>query len=279
VKRGHELEEPYWRKELQDFHAFVALHPSASYRDWQPTKWQSLCGITSILCTRYGTGTALEIGCGSATLLLQLAASGWRCVGVDRSPNAIALARAAGASLGVHSTDLQVRDFRSLPPTRHDLVFSIGVIEHLDEDGQLELLDLHFQHATKAVLIGVPNLASPVFRSYVEWARRNDRLYEDEHLPISVPGLAARLGRKVHVADGAHLFLSRGEYFIPGDPKLDEFYASLANRLTERGGEHYAAFPHMDFTAADIEVLAPVEQEAGVEERTRCGFLNYFLLE
>jgi SAM-dependent methyltransferase len=279
MKSDRMLEDSYWRKELQAFQAFVTMHPSSTYRDWQPTKWQSLSGITSILRKRYGISTALELGCGSATLLLQLAAAGWTCTGVDRSRNAIMLAHRAGESLEVHSADLQVMDFWSLPQTRHDIVFSIGVIEHFDEEGQLELLKMHFHHATKAVLIAIPNLTSPVFNSYIEWARRKNRLYERKHVPISVPRLAAQLGRKIHVADGAHLFFSRSEYFIPGDSALETFYASLAKRLVEIGGTRYSAFPHMDLTAADIDILACVEQQAGTEERICYGFLNYFLLE
>jgi SAM-dependent methyltransferase len=279
MKQDGALEEQYWRKELQAFREFMTSNPGASYRDWQPTKWQALLGISAMLTDRYGAGTALELGCGSATLLLQLAGAGWHGVGVDRSASAISLASAARETLDIANAEFAVEDFGRLPASSHDLVFSIGVIEHLDEDGQLALLDLHFQHASKAVLIGIPNLASPVFRSFIQWARRNDRLYEDDHHEICVPELAERLGKSVRVHDGAHLFLGRGEYFIPGDAELDAFYAAVAIRLADARGPRYAAFPRMDFGADDIDMLARVEQEAGIEERLRYGFLNYYLME
>jgi len=272
-------EELYWRKELQSYQAFIGSRPGASYSDCQPTKWQALLPIAKMLTERYGPGSALELGCGSATLLLQLAAAGWRCMGVDRSASAISMARAVSNSLALGNAEFRLADFYQLPETRHDLVFSIGVIEHLHEEDQLALLDLHFRHSTKAVLIGIPNLTSPVFRSFIEWARRNDRLYEEPHQEISVPGLAKRLGRTVQLKNGAHLFLGRGEYFIPGDDALAAFYAEMNYRLTAIGGARYASFPHMDFDSSDIAILARVEQETCAEKKQRFGFINYFLLE
>jgi len=272
-------EEQYWRKELQAFQDYLTLNPFSDYRDWQPTKWQALLNISTSLVEFYGTGTAFELGCGSATLLLQLAAMGWRCKGIDRSPSAIAIAIRAAKSLGINNVELSVGDFSFVDFGTYDLVFSIGVIEHLDEAGQLALLDLHFQHASHGVLIGVPNLASPVFRSFLEWARRNDCLYDREHVDISVPRLAAKLGRKVRVEDGAHLFLSRREYVLHGDEDLDKFYASLRNKLTMVGGPHFARFPRMNFSSAEIAILARVERETSITERLSFGFLNYYLLE
>ena len=125
----------------------------------------------------------------------------------------------------------------------------------------------------------VPNLASPVFQSFLGWAEATGRLYEDEHFDISVPDLAEELGCKVAVADGCRLFLPRAEHYAASDSELDDFNDELRKRLIAAGGARYADFPHMDFTAADIDVLHAVEEAASTEERMHFGFLHYYLLD
>lgn len=275
-------EEAFWGKEVKAFKEFLTIKPNLNYRDWQPTKWQSLQAICNTLVHNFGeNGTALELGCGSATLLLQLAVAKWHCIGIDISPSALELASIAAQSLGVSTEQFKLVncDFNKWDGPKADIVFSIGVLEHFDVEEQRQLLDFHCHNAQKAVLIGVPNLESPIFNSFIEWARQNNRLYEEEHLPISVRHLANDLGRKVLVEDGCHLFLSKCEYFIEGNQELDDFYTSLRARLVRSGGERFSSFPHMDFDANDIDVLSIVETETSQAERLRFGFLHYFLLD
>ena len=74
----------------------------------------------------------LDIGCGSATILAELAARGFDCVGVDRSEHALALAhRVAEAS----ETPIVLR--AELDPAwkgTFDTMVSFEVLEHLDDD-------------------------------------------------------------------------------------------------------------------------------------------------
>ncbi|NOK00104.1 MULTISPECIES: class I SAM-dependent methyltransferase [Myxococcus] len=282
------LEEAYWSKELASFRGFIKERPGANYRDWQPTKWQSLARVSAELVA---TGretlrmpTALELGCGSATLLTQLAAGGWKCVGVDCAPSALMLAREAAESLCLSNTpSFLLADFLS-PEFKHqidpaDLVFSIGVLEHFDGAAQEEVFEIHCQFSRQWVLIGLPNLESPIFRSFIEWARRAGRLYEEEHFPVSVPSLAVKSGRRLLRSDGCHLFLSRAEYYIEGDPELDAFYARLRELLICQGGERYRNFPRLDLRPDDIPILQSVEANVSDHERLRFGFLNYYLVE
>jgi hypothetical protein len=53
----------------------------------------------------------------------------------------------------------------------------------------------------------------------------------------------------------------------------------VRSRLVEAGGARYASFPNVCFTAADIDVLKSVEDEATPAERMRFGFLHYYLLD
>ena len=279
----------YWRKELASLREFRSGARGGTYRDWQPTKWQSLRRVLDGVfahCAEAGTPprSAVELGCGSATLSIKLAQRGVRVTGVDREPDALDLARACCDGLGLPTSPRFVRgDFLTerlsdtVAPA--DLVLSGGVIEHWDVDGQLRALQAHVDLSNRWVLVTVPNLDSPVFQSFLHWAEATGRLYEDEHYDISVPDLAEAAGCEVALVDGCRLFLPKAEHYAGSDPELDDFNDELRSRLVAAGGMRYAAFPEMNFTAADIDVLQAVEEAASVEERMRFGFLHYYLLD
>ncbi len=73
------------------------------------------------------SGRALDLGCGTGTNSLYLARCGFRVVGVDFSPKAIALARAKGRQSGLPvefvSTDVTQLDFLKEP---FDLILDIS---------------------------------------------------------------------------------------------------------------------------------------------------------
>jgi SAM-dependent methyltransferase len=73
-----------------------------------------------------GAGRALDVGCGNGNHLRRLAALGFRARGLDVSPRAVALCRAAG--LDVDEGTLE--DAR-LPAASFDLVVASHVLEHL----------------------------------------------------------------------------------------------------------------------------------------------------
>jgi SAM-dependent methyltransferase len=279
----------YWRKELASLREFRARRSGATYRDWQPTKWQSLSRMVDRVLARCAAAGApprsvVELGCGSATVSIKLALRGLAATAVDMVPEALDLARSCCEGLGLPVLpSFVLGDFLgggllgTVP--RSDIVFSGGVIEHWEVDGQRRALQAHIDLSKRWVLVTVPNLDSPVSRSFVEWAKVTDRFYDDPHYDISVPTLAEELGCQVALADGCRLFLPRAEHYAASDAELDDFNADLRARLIATGGTRYAAFPRMDFTAADIDVLLAVEEAASAEERMRFGFLHYFLLD
>ncbi len=80
------------------------------------------------------TGRALDLGCGTGTTALYLAARGWQVVGVDFVPQAIRQAqrKAQKASSGgatFHIADVSRLDFVEPP---FDLVIDIGCLHGLD---------------------------------------------------------------------------------------------------------------------------------------------------
>jgi SAM-dependent methyltransferase len=280
---------PYWETELASLGEFRIAERGATYRDWQPTKWQSCRRLIEHAlgrCAEAGTvpRSAIELGCGSATISIQLALRGLAVTSVERVPAALELARASCSGLGLDTLPTFVLgdfldDGVSAVLTRADLVYSGGVIEHWGEDGQRLVLQRHVDLSGRWVLLTVPNLDSPVFQTFVRWAKGAGRFYKDEHFEISVPALAAAAGCRVALSDGCRLFLKRAEHYAAADAELDDFCDDLRWRLVAAGGKRYAAFPEMSFTAADIDVLHAVEEGASAEERMRFGFLHYYLLD
>jgi SAM-dependent methyltransferase len=280
---------PYWGKELASLRRFRERAGHATYRDWQPTKWQSLRGLidtTLERCAAAGSPprSAIELGCGSATISIKLAKRGLAVTSVDMVPEALQLARECCEGLALPAPPKFVlSDFcrKRLSETVEsaDLVLSGGVIEHWEVDGQREVLRRHLALSNRWVLLTVPNLDSPVFRSFIRWAKAADRFYGDDHYDISVPELAEHAACEVALMDACRLFLTRCDHYSAGDSELDDFYAEMRSRLVAAGGKRYAAFPKMTFNASDIDVLYSVERAATTEERMRFGFLQYFLLD
>lgn len=279
----------HWSREAAAFDRHLADRPGADYRDWQPTKWQSLETVRDRLVEHCWGGrpgadaTALELGCGSATLLVMLQQLGVAGTGVDRDPQARELVVRTADSLQVTAPELLDLDFFEpgavdrLPVA--DLVFHVGVIEHFDHQTQLDFLRLSARLSRRWVMIGIPHEHGPVFSGFLQAVTAADAVYDDEHEHIDVPALVAEAGFRLEHADGAHLFYSTPDLYTPGDPELDRLYGSLRERLVAAGGERYAAFPHVGFGADDITVLREVEESLTAQERYDAAFLRWYLVD
>ena len=276
----------YWAREQEDFDSARAADESGySYRDWQPTKWQALDRLRQhVLMFAAAQGSpvrsALELGCGSGTLLLQMALGGVRGTGVDRDSSALSLAAASARSHGVSSElfKLQLMDFMTEDfPAYADLVFSIGVIEHFDLEEQVKVLRRHFDFSNSWVLIAVPNLTSPLFQAFLKAKAHDGRLYDEEHVAVDVPALALSVGAKVELQDGCHVFLSKQDDRRFADPELVAFEDELRERMVAVN-KSYSDYPRMDLESWSIEVLSQVESSLSREQREHFGFLRWYLL-
>lgn len=113
------------------------------------------------------SGTILEYGCGSGSLLLNLAREERfrRCIGVDLSANALAMVQQAWRELGSGEDDkLQVMIptddlLPEVPDGSVDVILSLATIEHVINP-YVVLDELHRIASENAVFIGcVPNYA------------------------------------------------------------------------------------------------------------------------
>ncbi len=82
-------------------------------------------------------GRCLDAGCGGGQILLPLVDGGWDAHGVDSSPQMIGFAREALKRNGhdeERATVSSVEDLSAFKDNSFDVVFSMGVIEYLNDD-------------------------------------------------------------------------------------------------------------------------------------------------
>lgn len=136
----------------------------------------------------------MEVGMGSGMALILAAMKGADCTGVDISKEACRftkilredyLSRTQKRRLRIINKDIFSYDTSE----KFDLVFSIGSLEHLGEDRQLKFLLKMKNLSQKYILIGVPDYQSPVFKSFMWYFSKQNRVYEERHLPINVKHL------------------------------------------------------------------------------------------
>ncbi len=110
----------------------------------------------------------LEIGCGTSTLLLEIAPAIDRAVGLDISQNSLEISKANAQKKEITNVEFVKGDCRNLPyKEEFDFVWSQGLIEHYEDSEQLARE--HFK-ATKTggiALISVPYLYSYLYLWYV----------------------------------------------------------------------------------------------------------------
>ena len=94
--------------------------------------------VASVRAGSLTPGRTLEVGCGTGTNALWLAAQGFDVLGVDLSPLAIdkARAKAAAAGAAAHGCSFEVLDFLAAEPAGapFDFVFDRGCFHVFDDD-------------------------------------------------------------------------------------------------------------------------------------------------
>jgi SAM-dependent methyltransferase len=101
--------------------------------------------------------SVIEIGCAPAKWLVFYAERfGARVSGVEYTGKGAALSRANLESVGIEAT-IHEADFFALPPEPHDLVLSLGFIEHFDDLDATFDRHLEFVRRGGRLALGVPN--------------------------------------------------------------------------------------------------------------------------
>jgi trans-aconitate methyltransferase len=101
---------------------------AALYDEKHSFVWKMAAGVLELLAPKSGENI-LDIGCGTGHLTAQLAASGAKVTGIDRSPEMIAQARSANPSIRFEVADARGLKFM----TEFDAVFSNATLHWVTE--------------------------------------------------------------------------------------------------------------------------------------------------
>ena len=158
-------------------------------------------------------GPVLDIGCGQGQLVKLMLADSYDAVGIDVSPEQVALARAAGLD------QIQQGDYLALLEARAGQLAAVTATDVLEHLTKAEVLDT-FDRIANALLPGgvfvarVPNAASP-FGGRI---RYGDFTHESSHTARSVRQVAAAAGFAVIAvrpcAPAAHGLLSAARVVV-----------------------------------------------------------------
>lgn len=129
-------------------------------------------------------GTALDLGCGAGTNAIKLAGQGWRVMGVDWSPTAVAMAQAAAAERGLPVTFVEADIAAWKPAASFDLVTCTFALS--GRNGHFEIL----QNASAALAPGGTLIVAEWDPSMAErWEWEDGALQDAEELASLLTGL------------------------------------------------------------------------------------------
>ncbi|MCC6639662.1 MAG: class I SAM-dependent methyltransferase [Deltaproteobacteria bacterium] len=173
-------QQSHWDGLYADAKAAPAYRP-----DWTPRHYDDRT-IEDMLLTsirRQRAASVLEVGCGNSVWLPHLArAAGVAVAGLDYSPLGCDLARRNLALGGVSGPIFCGNVFEAEPHDvgRHDLVFSLGLVEHFaDLDGVLRAL-LRFVKPGGMLLTEIPNM--PSIHGLLSWVWQPDILRKHQRI-------------------------------------------------------------------------------------------------
>ena len=119
----------------------------------------------------------LDLGCGAAPVLARLRRWGWRCTGLDGSPEMLAQARERLVAAGLDDSDLRLGDARALPfaDASFGAVVCLGVISYV-EDHQAVLGEIRRVLVPGGIaLVSCRSATAPVIWDPWQWVRRAAR--------------------------------------------------------------------------------------------------------
>ena len=134
--------------------------------------WKRALGIIQLDASSFQNRSVFEFGCGGGKHLIPFALNGFRCVGIDVSPEVLDRARQyiqevsslCGAELPIELISGDFLEYQA-PGGLYDLVFHVGVIEHfLDDEERQRTLQKMFALAKPGgyVVSMVPSGMHPI---------------------------------------------------------------------------------------------------------------------
>ena len=191
------VEKEFWEEEYYWAGIEPPIRPDADL----PFDRSLAAGLAELAPAAPGR-SVMEIGCAPAKWLVFYGERfGTRVEGIEYSEKGAELSRANLAACGVDGT-IHAVDFFGVEPTRHDLVVSLGFIEHFDDIAGVFARHVEFVKPGGQLVIGVPN--------YRGWNRLLQRWADPSHLALhNLRAMDPELYRSLATANGLEVEASR----------------------------------------------------------------------
>jgi len=105
----------------------------------------------------------LEVGTGTGQDCIELALRGANCVGIDKSSGSIKLAKRVAGDYQINNCIFEEKDIYDFNKSNFDIVFNMGVLEHFDDSGIVNMLR-KMGELGKYVIVGVPYSGSDIYK-------------------------------------------------------------------------------------------------------------------
>ena len=283
MKSNIDAENNYWKKQIELYNN-VNAPDSKKYETWQPARWSANKAIIKRIyyVIEGDVRTSIELGAGSAAFSFEFYRKFKNKIfGIDKSKIAVQYGKKIAQDLGI-DFEYECGDFFKITNKKYDMVLSLGVIEHFDDEKQLEFVKLCYEISNKYVIFAIPNQESLVFKSYVKWANKNNSSYEKKHEPLTVVKLKDMLianNFEILLIDGFQILLSEGQFWNEGQLDKAENVRAIKEAFSDRNSKIGNKFPDYNFQYNDIELMAEIEYDFSQKFRLDNSFMNLVLVK
>ncbi|MBP7113929.1 MAG: class I SAM-dependent methyltransferase [Candidatus Peribacteraceae bacterium] len=126
-------------------------------------------------------GLVVDIGCGNGTFLMEAKRRGWKTLGVDPVENARKLCSAAGIDA------IMPAEMTNIPAASADVVTLWHALEHVHDLSGTLTQCRRILRSNGSLLVGVPNIASPLAAAYgQDWAGLDMPLHLWHFTPVTM---------------------------------------------------------------------------------------------
>lgn len=282
VKIMNDPEKNYWENQLKIYNS-LNFSPDKKYLEWQPARWSSNGGaIKNILEKAKDIKTVCEVGAGSAAFALEMyrQKNDLKLTAIDRSIIASNYGKKIAKDMNIPINYITDDVFLMTHQRKYDLVLSLGVIEHYNYEKQIKFVKKCIELSNKYILIAIPNQESIIFKSYLNWCKKNNNNYEEEHKKFDTKKLLKLIKKcdlKPLIVDGFQLYLSESDFLGQTSKENFEYIGKLKKALLEQNANIGKQFPNYNFCAKDVTDMMNAELSFSKDERLKLSFMTYIL--
>lgn len=273
-------ERNYWNEQSRIYDN-LEYKPSEKYYRWQPARWSgNNVAIRTIASYLKDVKSSCELGAGSGAFSTALYNhnNDIKLTAIDKSLAASNYGKKIFKDLNVPVKYINKDLFNATG--KYDIVLSLGVIEHYEEDIMKKFIKKCIELTNKYILIAIPNQESIFFKNYVEWTRKNSKEYEEDHKKFNTNdliNLLKKMDLDIECVDGFQMFLSNHDFLSENSKKNLDIINLLKEKLYKYDTSLANKFPYIDFNMEDIENMTLAELDINKENRMKYSFMTFVL--